>query len=188
MNKAGTCGRYSHLQMYYLDPQKPVWLKNSDPQVIQPTGFPRINLFWPTGDPDSCSALFPPAPLLQAWSRMLRNIRLSVPSSSSMLFRTIWNYMSATDSSQTSRTLQCEPVSWLRSLWGRVLTLPAKSGTSSFTSTSFTLFHPQELANTMPTPLSWTTNEYIRLCDVIWQFKKPEWLVILNSLLRMIKR
>jgi hypothetical protein len=44
-----------------------------------------------------------------------------VPSSSSMLSRTIWNYMSATDSSQTSRTLHCEPVSWLQSLWGRSL-------------------------------------------------------------------
>jgi hypothetical protein len=43
--------------MYYLDLQKPVWLKNSDPQVIQPAGFPQINLFWPTSDPDSCSAL-----------------------------------------------------------------------------------------------------------------------------------
>ena len=122
--------------------------------------------------------------LLQDWSRMLQNIRFSVPSSSSMLSGIIWNYMSITDSSQTSKILQCEPVSQLQSLWGRVLTSPTKSGTLSFTLKSFALFHHQELANAMPTPLSSTMNEYIRPCDVIWQFKKPEWFVTLNNLLR----
>ena len=137
---------------------------------------------------NSDKSTFSLAPSFQAWSRMLWNIRLLVPSSSSMLSGTTWNYMSATDSSQTSRALKCKPVLQFQNLWGRVLTFPPKSGTSSLTYTSFTPFHPQELANTMHTPLSWKKKECIRLWDVIWQFKKLEWLVTLNSLLRMIER